>query len=80
MDEERARQNDEAKATGGAEAPTAGAGGAMAEAAADGEDSHDEEYYIEQAKKLSMMPVDEPIPDAGAGATAAAEQPPAADP
>ena len=46
MDEERARQNDEAKAAGGADAPTAGAGGLIADAAGD-EDSHDEEYYIE---------------------------------
>lgn len=29
----------------------------------DGDDSHDEEYYIEQAKKLSMMPAEEPAAD-----------------
>ena len=41
----------------------------MAGAAGDaGEDSHDEEYYIEQAKKLSMEPgpggTDQPAADA----------------
>lgn len=63
MDEERARQNEEAKATGegDAQAPTAGAPAVADAAAADGEDSHDEEYYIEQAKRLSMMPVDEAL-------------------
>ena len=45
--------------------------GAAAEEAADGDDSHDEEYYIEQAKKLSMMgvpgedetPAADPVPE-----------------
>lgn len=73
MDEERARQNEDGKddgATAGAPAAEAGAGAAAAQEAADGEDSHDEEYYIEQAKKLSMM---------GVGTEEAAETP-AADP
>jgi len=63
MDEERARQNEDGKAD---EANPGGTTAAPAEqppadgaaAAGDGEDSHDEEYYIEQAKKLSMMGVD----------------------
>ena len=60
MDEERARQNEDAnKADGGAQAAQGTTDGAAAQAdqqmAADaGDDSHDEEYYIEQAKKLSM--------------------------
>lgn len=75
MDEERARQNEDGKADGataGAPAAEAVPGAAAAQEPADGEDSHDEEYYIEQAKKLSMMGV-------GAEENAAAETP-AADP
>ena len=61
MDEERARQNegDKAGAEGAAATPGDGAGAGANAAAADaamddGDDSHDEEYYIEQAKKLSL--------------------------
>ena len=71
MDEERARQNADTKADDDAPKPTpagdAGQPAAQLPAAAvdDDEDSHDEEYYIEQAKKLSLM--DGP-PTAGADA------------
>jgi len=71
MDEERARQNEDGKADGataGALAAEAVPGAAAAQEPADGEDSHDEEYYIEQAKKLSMMGV-------GAEENAAVETP-----
>ena len=68
MEMERQRQNEEVKKDGdgtGVGATTT-PGGAQADAPAnppaindDGEDSHDEEYYIEQAKRLSMLPLDQ---------------------
>ena len=82
MDEERARQNADTKADDDAPKPTpagdAGQPAAQLPAAAvdDDEDSHDEEYYIEQAKKLSLM--DGP-PTAGAEAQPPAEEAPKPD-
>ena len=70
MQEQRARQNEEAKDD------TNGAGGAGAlvnnadAAMDDGEDSHDEDYYIQQAMQLSLAesnPTEKPATMTGGG-------------
>ena len=64
MQEERARQGEEAKQPDAAAAATSNEPAMVAQDAAgamidDDSDSHDEEYYIQQAKMLSMgMPMD----------------------
>ena len=66
MNEERARQNEDAKNNEAGAGTTPAADGAQpaqaqpaaAGAADDDDEDFDEEYYIEQAKKLSMMPME----------------------
>ena len=80
MQEQRAKQNEEAKTDAAAEGTTPGADAPVAQADAamggDDDDSHDEDYYIQQAMQLSMQEAagEKSAADGQNNANAAAEQ------